>query len=282
MRYYGELRRIVAALNDDGIPAIALKGIFLAEIVYGNIALREMNDIDLLVPENQVVATTATLSTLGYPPRTHDSAVIMHLPRFIKPNAAGVEVHWAITRPDRHYSIPVEVLWKRAVPVSIAGTMTNGLSAEDLLLHLCLHTSYQHQFTFGLRPFCDIAETIRHYGADLDWQELSQRGEERQWKKGVYLSLLLANDFVDAGVPVTILRDLRPQDLTQTVIKTAREQVFTDKTFAISVHPNLAKVLRDDKKKAGIMELLRNVFLPREVMANMHNLDPTSPKLYFF
>ncbi len=60
--------------------------------------LHEMNDIDLLVRKNQVVAVTATLSTLGYPPRTQDSLIVMHLPRFIKPDTAEEEIHWAINQ----------------------------------------------------------------------------------------------------------------------------------------------------------------------------------------
>src|SRR5262245_54856896 len=47
---YRELNRIVTALQARRIPVIVLKGAFLASVVYGNLGLREMNDLDLLVP----------------------------------------------------------------------------------------------------------------------------------------------------------------------------------------------------------------------------------------
>ena len=48
LRLYGELRRLLTALNAEKIPLILLKGIFLADAVYDNMGLREMNDIDVL------------------------------------------------------------------------------------------------------------------------------------------------------------------------------------------------------------------------------------------
>ena len=47
MRYFGELHQIAKALKGASIPVIVLKGAYLAEVVYRNIALREMDDIAL-------------------------------------------------------------------------------------------------------------------------------------------------------------------------------------------------------------------------------------------
>jgi hypothetical protein len=45
-----------------------------------------------------------------------------------------------------------------------------GLGLEDLLLHLCFHTSFQHVFRFGgLRSFCDVATTLDERGPSVDW-----------------------------------------------------------------------------------------------------------------
>ena len=56
LRFYGDLRCLLSALKPEGIPLILLKGIFLADAVYVNMGLREMNDIDVL-------ARRAALST---------------------------------------------------------------------------------------------------------------------------------------------------------------------------------------------------------------------------
>ena len=49
MRLYHELRKVLELFGRERIPVILLKGAHLAEAVYGNIALRSMGDVDLLV-----------------------------------------------------------------------------------------------------------------------------------------------------------------------------------------------------------------------------------------
>ena len=63
---YVELRRIVRALHDEEIPVIVLKGSALAGPVYGEIGLRAMRDIDLLVPKEQADRAFAVVEELGY------------------------------------------------------------------------------------------------------------------------------------------------------------------------------------------------------------------------
>src|SRR5450759_418927 len=98
LRNYGEFRRIARALRERGIPVIALKGLHLAELVYRDISLRPMSDLDILVPHSQVKHAVATLLTLefelnsglssGYDVKlTHRRLGIL------------VEVHWTLGTP---------------------------------------------------------------------------------------------------------------------------------------------------------------------------------------
>ena len=50
MKISAQSRLVLKTLNSEGIPTIPLKGIVMANSVYENIGLREMNDLDLLVP----------------------------------------------------------------------------------------------------------------------------------------------------------------------------------------------------------------------------------------
>ena len=68
MRYYGDLRRLLSALKPEGIPLILLKGIFLAEAVYGDMGLREMSDIDVLARPADLARIAGILTGMGYAP----------------------------------------------------------------------------------------------------------------------------------------------------------------------------------------------------------------------
>ena len=50
MRLYRELESVLRCLRSTGIPVVVLKGAYIAEAVYRDIALRQMCDADLMVP----------------------------------------------------------------------------------------------------------------------------------------------------------------------------------------------------------------------------------------
>ena len=114
LRLYHELGEIVRTLQAANIPVIVLKGAYLAKAVYGNIALRPMVDIDLMVPQSDVPLVVEKLLALGYSPLSQfwieaQFATSPHLPRFMKPGAVGIKVHWTITRPMSMGWIPQQV-----------------------------------------------------------------------------------------------------------------------------------------------------------------------------
>ena len=285
LRLYGELRRFLSALKLEGIPLILLKGIFLADAVYDNMGLREMNDIDVLARPADLARIAEILTGMGYTPLQPICVDITlkahhHLPRMVKNGHAAFEIHWNLTKPDNSYSINPEGLWECALPVRIAGCDALGLSPEDLLLHLCLHTSYQHQFAFGLRPSCDIAETIAHFDSALNWQAVLDRAGRWGWRRGVYLALRLARELAGADVPVDILEKLRPKDMTEAVLETARTQIFSDKNLAFSVPAPFADLLASGRLRDRIRIFWQRVFLPRTTIAAIYSVPMDSVRIY--
>lgn len=65
MRIHLDFREVVLALHGCGIPVIALKGLHLVSLVYGDLALRATSDIDLLVPIEDLVSAGSVLTDLG-------------------------------------------------------------------------------------------------------------------------------------------------------------------------------------------------------------------------
>ena len=63
--FYHELSKILEALNKVNIPVILLKGAYLAEKIYEDIALRPMLDIDLLLRKKDLAKGNEVLINLG-------------------------------------------------------------------------------------------------------------------------------------------------------------------------------------------------------------------------
>ena len=69
-----ELIRVVDHLSALGLAVMPYKGLALAELLYGDIALRQTGDIDLLVRPQDFPRTRAAVRELGYAPHLSLSA----------------------------------------------------------------------------------------------------------------------------------------------------------------------------------------------------------------
>jgi len=156
------------------------------------------------------------------------------------------------------------------------------LSPEDLILHLCLHGSLHHKFRFGLKPFCDIAETIRHYWDEMDWEQVQLRAHQWGVSKCVYLTLYLARELLKAAVPDEVLEALKPDGFNLQVAAWAREQIFADESDSPSLSPNLAQFWGPRRLQDKAILLLKSVFPSPEVMAKMYPAPPDSPRIYLY
>ena len=283
-----QARLLTTALAARSIPVVFLKGIVLACTVYDMPALREMNDLDLLVRPEHLHPVATMLESIGYRPMTRivgetaDGPEEHHLPGFLKPGCAKVEVHWNLANPGKPFSISPEALWARAVPFTVAGVSAWSLSNEDLLLHLCLHASYLHQFYFGLRPSCDIASVIDLHGSSLNWNAVIERATQWRWRRGVYLSLYFSKQLVAAPVPADVLKALQPSDLPENIIEAALGQIFTDRELARMVTQPFAEFVTNPSPWNKAKVLWRRIFLPRNDLARKYSLPARSMKVYLF
>ena len=218
MNFYRELREILSVFAEREIPVIVLKGAALASLVYGDITLRPMADIDLLVRRQDLDVVERLLHILNYVPneacfsqawyRDHHH----HLVPYVKHDRGFVlEIHHHISPPLLSEYLPVYDLWQRARPVQIATLPTFMLAPEDLLLHLSLHLIDDILGRGMAKPriLGDIAETIRQYQRELDWELLLRNAEIYAVEKYLYYALWLSREMVAAEVKTQILCNLR-------------------------------------------------------------------------
>jgi hypothetical protein len=234
-RLYRELGPVLRRLHGSGIPVIVLKGAFLAEVVYGDVALRPMCDVDLMVPRAEVPRTQAVLLDMGgIPEHAGDHEWWYrrecHLPAIVI-DTLPIEVHWSILPPGT-VSPDTAGLWHRARPASVAGVEALVLSPEDLLLHLCLHSSYRENLRGGLRPLSDIVETIRRCGDGIDWALVVRLAHEWGATRYVDLALSLARSMLAAAVPDEILERLAPDGSDRRILQTARESILAQVDYS--------------------------------------------------
>ncbi len=283
LRNYGQFRRIATALTERGIPLIALKGLHLAELVYRDISLRPMADLDILVPHAQVDAAVAALAALDYELSTK-AAGGYDVSLTHRSLDTLVEIHWTLATPEEPYAPPIEDIWRSAVPAMLGDAQAQVMSPEFLLLHVCAHLAYHHLFALDLRALCDIAEIVRAY-PDLDWDVVVDQGRRHGWERGVAAALRLARDHLGAAVPAGALAAIGGDRLEPALLDDALEQLGTmvDLPGEMRFAPNLMALSGATGARAKIEIIWTRIFLPRAELARIYGIPGQSlqmPLLY--
>ncbi len=224
IRLFYELSKVLASLKKNGIPVIVLKGAHLASSIYNDIGHRSMADIDLLFREIDF--------------KYSQSSIKKALLDCKDPHR--FDLHWNINLSMTSLSITSDELFERAQSEHIAGIESLVLSAEDLILHLCIHVCFHHnpyQFN-GLRTLCDIKEAIRHYYDQIDWDALTHRAVNWGADKAVYLTLRLAKELLNARVPASFFKKIKPDNLKPDITAWAVGQIFLKNVQHIGLSPH--------------------------------------------
>jgi hypothetical protein len=232
----GTLFRNLAAMMDAfasaGLRLAVLKGAALAGPIYGDVTLRSMRDIDVLVPKDQLAPAEQLLLEIGYTqenPAPIDlcCAVNLHIAPFTRDDGTDVDVHWTIEQPTSPFPIDPAQLWEHVRSAELAGRTATILGDAHQLLHLCLHMSYHHGFEVTLQPVCDIAWLVAARGEVLDWEEVA--GWAEAWEVGrlVGMCLAVANDLLQAGVPARVLVRLLPGELDRKMVAVVGRHVLS-------------------------------------------------------
>jgi hypothetical protein len=168
-------REVAEALDHARIPFIVLKGVALAEELYGDLSLRGFNDLDVMVPMDRIEAACSLARRLGYGlVRFTDvrdwMRVGAHAAGMARRDGYGLDLHWTIG-PELPANSP-DVVWKHVVPAP-AGASLPGLrlSNEMAAVHLAKHF-HTGQYCL-LKPLVDFHFATR---GSLDEQDLERIG----------------------------------------------------------------------------------------------------------
>jgi|SRR5271165_3548081 len=200
-----ELIRIGGHLSARNVQVMPYKGLALAELVYGDIALRQAGDIDLLIRPEDFHRVREAVGELGYTPHdcfseAEERAQLKSGYECAFDGTAGrnlLEVQWAIQ--PRFYAIDFDMagLFDRATSVMVAGQPMKTPSAEDLFLVLSAHAA---KHVWGrLIWLCDLARIISL--PNLNWGWIRSQADALGIVRILQVTMLVANRLLEADIP---------------------------------------------------------------------------------
>ncbi|MDD5271413.1 MAG: nucleotidyltransferase family protein [Methylovulum sp.] len=206
-----ELQCIETALADVNIPIIYLKG--SAYSVAGDRAAsgRLFSDVDILVPEDKLLAVETALVHAGWMSQTfdpydqtyyrqwmHEIPPMRHLQRH-----TSIDVHHNILPKTCQYSPDARQLLAHIVKVP--GKDCWVLASEDRLLHSAAHLFYGGEFERGFRDLSDIDLLLKEFSAQEGfWDKLLQHAATLKLDYALYYALRYTHLMFKTPIPEAI------------------------------------------------------------------------------
>ncbi len=210
-----ELTRVLGLLASAGIATVPLKGVALAEDLYGDPSMRVCVDMDILVPPQAIRQTFRFLLMHGYasefPSGFFADLLLRHdIEYALRRQDHGIphllELHWGIVWGGRAEKTIAAGMWPDAFPTTVCGAPAYALPAEWQLLILATHAA-RHQWQ-GLKWLVDIHDLC--CSKDIAWEKVRATAEHFGWEELLSITLHICHTLFETSVPSVFTRDTIP------------------------------------------------------------------------
>lgn len=196
----------LVALGAAGIPTLLLKGAALVATHETELAVRPMNDIDVLVPPAHARTAVDVLVAAGW---STQGARLDHLMRvrhavgLRATDGGALDLHWsALQLPGDDAPF-----WARAVRVQLKGASTRAPGPADQLVIACVHGVGPNPAS--VRWIADAGLLMRAAGDELDWGSLVDTARARRVTAQLGDAVAVLLDEVGLAVPPRVVAELR-------------------------------------------------------------------------
>ena len=199
LKLAAEAVRISNLLTNVGVQNIILKGPFLGQQLYGDLALRPSRDIDILVSANSIDAFDSFFTRDGYRLINADFELspkqkayyfkhIYQVADMHRDTGCMVELHWRLFSQRSLFPVSTEQAFAERDELIIAGRSISVLSKEHNFEFLCLHGAI-HQW-FRLRWLRDISQLVESnsFSVEAVMRNALKNGNERPVAQALVLS----------------------------------------------------------------------------------------------
>ena len=184
-----ELESLLKVFQEHGIEVLPLKGPALAMALYGDAAMRQANDLDLLVRRGDFPGAESLLLGLGF---TGLGATGDHDRRFLRGELL-VELHFELASP-RFFPFEIDGIWNRSRASNFHRIPIRAMSSNDRVLYLSAH-GLKHGFS-RLIWILDVARSLRGW-SDGEYRDLVRQAQ----RQGLLAWLLIGCEVVRTVFP---------------------------------------------------------------------------------
>ncbi|MBL4585718.1 MAG: nucleotidyltransferase family protein [Flavobacteriales bacterium] len=273
-----------ALLNAEKLPLIPLKGIYLSEVVYGNLRLRHLSDIDVLIKEEHLDRICSLMQQKGwevkhaipYSNKEQQNLYRAH-PRTLIKDEIHIELHTHLYNANEGAAISKEEIWNYTKPESLLDQEIMQFTPEMQLQYLCLHLQKHLLGTeMKLLNFCDIREFLKIERHNFDWNIFKNHCKKYECSGKVSQILHLLKKYWSTDIPAGMI----PDELAVKESEVRFWNFFTGKSLdsrMLVLENTMSYRLRNIRQSGSVAKqfhfLIRFVFPSKDFMRKCYGLN---------
>lgn len=206
LRLAGKLVQLLGIMEGHGIAAVPFKGPELAIRAYGDVALRDFCDLDILIRSGDFEKVYDILEGAGYrsglPAISGMKSLWARSGRdflFLDQNTV-FDIHQRLHQGHRKFRLD-EGMWQNLTSINLLSRRLPVLSAEDSLLLLAVHAA-KHRW----QPLKWVVDAAHFTAAQptLAWREIYEKAGEMGCRRILGVTLSLCRDISGLALPVDV------------------------------------------------------------------------------
>ena len=206
--YVGHALPVLRELAARGLRVALLKGVSLAEPVYGDWGTRTLSDIDVLVDAAAVETACAVLQQAGFAPFPDTwkdfprSLRLDHAQGFASAGGGRLDLHWSPL-----HAFPwdgwAEDHWRHAEPAHLQDLALLRLAPADELFIAAIHGAHDrvHHGRSGAQSVADVVMLTRAVAQRIDWTRVCELARTRGFTRTLRQVLAYAAERFAAPIP---------------------------------------------------------------------------------
>ncbi|MDJ0707494.1 MAG: nucleotidyltransferase family protein [Leptolyngbyaceae cyanobacterium MO_188.B28] len=204
-----ETLKLMRQVQTAGIRVLPLKGTLLSSQLYGDMALRQPGDIDLLVDPAASAQALDLMRSTDYQWQVAQHWNLTQQKLYIgqqgeiswmsSQKRLSLDLHFRWSRNPRLFCLAFDQAWRSATELTVnRGNTVRVLCPEHQILYLSVHGAV-HQWS-RLIWLMDIAMLVKHYQT-LNWEALHEFAFRLKVRRAVGQALLLTEKYLGIEIP---------------------------------------------------------------------------------
>jgi Uncharacterised nucleotidyltransferase len=196
----------LAALEGSGVEPIAVGGWQFPARYYGDVGLRLVEGLEVLVRPDRADAAARALAELGYAPARDAAAGVR---RFVAPEGRECTLH---RRLAQEFSVPergveLDDLWERTSEIPLGQATVRVLGPADELVRTCLAGARAATFP-NVLWLADALAVVGAEGATVEWERVVRHARLLRSTLRLRDALVYLRRELDAWVPDEAIGEL--------------------------------------------------------------------------